>query len=164
MTTVASQSYLLFLVFHFSITHSLFHSRLKTFLFCKSFPPQPHSHITCRLTAKNRDQLRNPTLGNRVWATFIFFYLTGMGQHLVFNALYDSVGYYYYYYYYYYYFRFPTYGVTGTARIVRRAGSMQLLGVRLSVCLSVCPTRPSYAVAAGLLLWTRRARDVERLL
>ena len=28
-------------------------------------------HITCRLTATNRDQLRNPTLGNRVWATFI---------------------------------------------------------------------------------------------
>ena len=28
------------------------------------------THITCRLTAKNRDQLRNPTLGNRVWATF----------------------------------------------------------------------------------------------
>ena len=26
--------------------------------------------MTCRLTAKNRDQLRNPTLGNRVWATF----------------------------------------------------------------------------------------------
>ena len=30
------------------------------------------SCITCRLTAKNRDQLRNPTLGNRVWATFTF--------------------------------------------------------------------------------------------
>jgi len=29
--------------------------------------------ITCRLTAKNRDQLRNPALGNRVWATFTFF-------------------------------------------------------------------------------------------
>jgi len=28
--------------------------------------------VTCRLTAKNRDQLRNPTLGNRVWATFAF--------------------------------------------------------------------------------------------
>jgi len=28
------------------------------------------THITCRLTAKNRDQLRNPTLGNWVWATF----------------------------------------------------------------------------------------------
>jgi len=27
-------------------------------------------HITCRLTAKNRDQLRNPMLGNRVWAIF----------------------------------------------------------------------------------------------
>jgi len=26
-----------------------------------------------RLTAKNRDQLRNPTLGNRVWATFTFY-------------------------------------------------------------------------------------------
>ena len=28
------------------------------------------THVTCRLTAKNRDQLRNPTLGNRLWATF----------------------------------------------------------------------------------------------
>jgi len=27
-------------VIWYSITHSLFHSRLKTFLFCKSFPPQ----------------------------------------------------------------------------------------------------------------------------
>jgi len=27
------------------------------------------THVTCMLTAKNRDQLRNPTLGNRVWAT-----------------------------------------------------------------------------------------------
>jgi len=32
------------------------------------------THVTCRLTAKNRDQLRNPALGNRVWATFIFLY------------------------------------------------------------------------------------------
>ena len=30
------------------------------------------THVTCRLTAKNRDQLRKPTLGNRVWATFTF--------------------------------------------------------------------------------------------
>jgi len=30
------------------------------------------THVTCSLTAKNRDQLRNPTLGNRVWATFTF--------------------------------------------------------------------------------------------
>ena len=30
------------------------------------------THVTCRLTAKYRDQLRNPTLGNRVWATFTF--------------------------------------------------------------------------------------------
>jgi len=30
------------------------------------------THVTCRLTAKNRDQLRNPTLGNRLWATFTF--------------------------------------------------------------------------------------------
>jgi len=30
------------------------------------------THVTCRLTAKNRDQLRNPTIGNRVWATFFY--------------------------------------------------------------------------------------------
>ena len=30
------------------------------------------THVTCRLTAKNRDQLRNPALGNRVWAAFTF--------------------------------------------------------------------------------------------
>ena len=33
------------------------------------------THITCRLTAKNRDKLRYPTLGNRVWATFTFLQL-----------------------------------------------------------------------------------------
>ena len=27
-------------------------------------------NVTCRLTARNRDQLRNPILSNRVWATF----------------------------------------------------------------------------------------------
>jgi len=31
------------------------------------------AHVTYRLTAKNRDQLRNPTLGNRVWATFYIY-------------------------------------------------------------------------------------------
>jgi len=31
------------------------------------------TQVTCRLTAKNRDQLPNPTLGNRVWATFTFY-------------------------------------------------------------------------------------------
>jgi len=33
------------------------------------------SYVIFRLTAKNRDHLRNPTLGNRVglWATFTFF-------------------------------------------------------------------------------------------
>ena len=30
-------------------------------------------HVTRRLTAKNRDQLRNPMLSNRVWATFTFY-------------------------------------------------------------------------------------------
>jgi len=30
--------------------------------------------VTCRLTAKNRDRLGNPTLGSRVWArTFVMF-------------------------------------------------------------------------------------------
>ena len=31
------------------------------------------TQVTCRLTAKNRDQLPNPTLSNRVWATFTFY-------------------------------------------------------------------------------------------
>ena len=40
------------------------------------------THVTCRLTAKNRDQLRNPTLGNHVWATFTFFVvMTLVGFH-----------------------------------------------------------------------------------
>jgi len=26
------------------------------------------THVTCGLTVQNRDQLRNPTIGNRVWA------------------------------------------------------------------------------------------------
>jgi len=33
------------------------------------------------------------------------------------------------------------------------------------VCPSVCPIiRPAHAAAAGLLLWARRARDIDRLL
>jgi len=40
------------------------------------------THVTCRLTAKNRDQLRNRTLGNRVLATFTFFITyTNFGDH-----------------------------------------------------------------------------------
>ena len=35
------------------------------------------THDTCRLTAKNRDQLRNTKLDNRVWATFTFLCLGG---------------------------------------------------------------------------------------
>ena len=31
------------------------------------------THVTCRLTVKNRDQLQNPTLGNRVWITCYFY-------------------------------------------------------------------------------------------
>jgi len=36
------------------------------------------THVIRRLTAKKRDQLRNPTLGNRVWAAFTF--ISGMSQ------------------------------------------------------------------------------------
>jgi len=39
-----------------------------------SLPPVFMTHVTCRLTAKNRDQLRKPTNGNRVWATFTFLH------------------------------------------------------------------------------------------
>jgi len=33
------------------------------------------TYVTCRLTAKNRDQLRNHTFGNQVLATFTFLLL-----------------------------------------------------------------------------------------
>jgi len=45
------------------------------------------THVTCKLTAKNRDQLRNPTLGNRVWATFL---CTGKKQ-LVANCVKNTI-------------------------------------------------------------------------
>ena len=35
------------------------------------------THVTCRLTAKNRDLLRNPTLVNQVWATFLLLLFIG---------------------------------------------------------------------------------------
>jgi len=38
------------------------------------------THVTCTLTATNRDQLRNPTLGNRVWATFLRGRHAGVGD------------------------------------------------------------------------------------
>jgi len=55
------------------------------------------THITCRLTAKNQDQLRNPTLGNRVWATFTFSYITNsttadLWQQMLFLETRDSRG------------------------------------------------------------------------
>jgi len=37
------------------------------------------THVTCRLTAKNRDQPRNPTLSNRVWVTFTFLLFLTFG-------------------------------------------------------------------------------------
>jgi len=41
-----------------------------------SLLPGLMTHVICRLTAKNQDQLRNPTLDNRIWATFFTFNLT----------------------------------------------------------------------------------------
>ena len=45
-----------------------------------------YDSVTCRLTAKNWDQLRNPTLGNRVWASFTFFSRTSESEALEFAA------------------------------------------------------------------------------
>ena len=44
-------------------------------------------HITCRLTAKNRDQLRNLTLGNQVWATFTLFTTALAGKVMISSVL-----------------------------------------------------------------------------
>ena len=41
------------------------------------------THVTYRLTSKNRDQLRNPTLGNGVWATFTSTFLGCIAMHSI---------------------------------------------------------------------------------
>ena len=48
------------------------------------------THVTCRLTARNRDQLRSPTLGNRVWATFTFIRLRSRNRSALIAALNDK--------------------------------------------------------------------------
>jgi len=58
------------------------------------------THVICRLTDKNRDQLRNPTLGNRVWAASTFFTHTHTGTLSIYYH-YDNDDYYYCYYNYY---------------------------------------------------------------
>ena len=68
------------------------------------------THATCRLTAENRDQLRNPTLGNGVWATSTFLVsciaatvfnkLTYLLTFLSGNYALPITSYHYYYYYY----------------------------------------------------------------
>jgi len=45
------------------------------------------THVTCRLTAKTRNQLRNPTLGNLVWISLPYNcedakYITGWQTYL----------------------------------------------------------------------------------
>jgi len=41
------------------------------------------THITCRLTAKNRDRLRNPTLGNRVGLPLPFLRVVPLWAYLM---------------------------------------------------------------------------------
>ena len=50
------------------------------------------THVTCMLTAKNRDQLRNPTLGNRVRAAFLHKVLFGafIALHFVVSVYLDT--------------------------------------------------------------------------
>ena len=61
------------------------------------------THVTCRLTAKNRDQLRNPTLCNRVWTTFTIYTArlvsaceTDMHLHLPFFAFFSALSLYFF--------------------------------------------------------------------
>jgi len=49
------------------------------------------TYVTCRQTAKNRDQLRNPMLGNRVWATFTFFTVHCLLHAVVYWGVYAGI-------------------------------------------------------------------------
>ena len=46
------------------------------------------THVTCRLTAKNQDQLWNPMLGNRVWAIFYLLFLLNNYEQLCSRGVY----------------------------------------------------------------------------
>jgi len=54
------------------------------------------THVTCRLTAENQDQLWNPILGNRVWATILATFEGGNENTLIYgvrcskNSYYDT--------------------------------------------------------------------------
>jgi len=52
--------------------------------------PPGLTHVTCRLTAKNRDQLQNPTLGNLVWATFTFLPVVKARSCLLLGIVYNA--------------------------------------------------------------------------
>ena len=47
------------------------------------------THVTCRLTAKNQDQLWNPTLGSRVWAIFLTYDLSYDHHKFIVRSTYD---------------------------------------------------------------------------
>ena len=115
------------------------------------------THITCRLTAKNRDQLRNPTLGNQVRATFTFLVLPATRQRWYFR-LYPS----------------KVWGISSVRLIFPTSfGSWQQhcdTAIRASVCLSVSaslaaprpaalqlPCRPSELCG----LWIRPRTDAD---
>ena len=65
---------------HLNVRIYLTQLHTKLHIFCYMFWSIYLSLITCRLTAKNWDQLLNPMLGNRVWTTFrsTFFFYFGL--------------------------------------------------------------------------------------
>jgi len=99
------------------------------------------TRVTCRLTAKNRDQLRNPTLGNLVWTTFTLSCKTRTKTRVlattvrvcvcvcVLSCVCECV-------------------TVCRCRVVQSVGS-----VRVSVCVSVCDVRrPGVQVVAQLVV------------
>jgi len=70
----------------YSITHSLFHSRLKTFLFCKSFPPQPSLFLL-------RDSLHGfPRLFTVISEHICFIHLVFLFFFTLFSCRFRAVG------------------------------------------------------------------------
>jgi len=107
------------------------------------------THVTCRLTANNRNQIRNPTFGNRVWATFTIFTppdcprispLRNRIQGLE-NRFSQKVA----------FFRRDALRVINAASTVHGAANSQGLYVTVR-CPSVCPVDRQQRRRAGLLL------------
>ena len=101
-------------------------------------------HVTCRLTAKNRDQLRDPTLGNRLCMGYV-----NLSTHQTHNCSEYSI--------------YPQYYVCCRVCSVRRAGGTRRLGASVRTCVATATRCASTTPpSATRRTWCRRRARCRR--